>query len=362
MDKITIIGSSIAGASSAYYLSKNFDILLVEEHDHFRKTCSGIVTNVIDGIIKLPNELIINKISLIRINAPNKGNIEIKLKKPDYVFDREKLNKFFTDKAVDKGAELLQPAKFKSITNNRVEIKHNNEIKYIETDHLIGADGANSTVSKAAGFNNKINYFLGIKSYLKMEHDDAIDVFPDIGLFSWIVPHQDNIVEVGTFCYLHQARLFDVFLKHINLNKNLKIAKEAALIPIYNPKVSISKEVGNIQVKLIGDAASMVKATTGGSIFQSISAAKILSESLSKNKDYPTELKKHLGNDLWTHLKIRGILDKFNEDDWNDLIERFKKKGLIDILQKESRDFPFKMVIKLLLKDPGLLFYSKFLF
>jgi flavin-dependent dehydrogenase len=367
----TIIGSSIAGASAACELTEEHDVTVLEEHSHFKKTCSGIVTHALDDLhLNLPKSILIGKADRIRINAPNKKQLEVKLKKPDYVYDREKLNEYFAHKAVDQGAKLIQPARFTGVQGKKITYTQGKDkkIKQFSTDHLIGADGAQSSVAKATELFNNRKFFLGVKAYVKMDHDQAIDVFPDHGLFSWIVPHQDTVVEVGTFCYLNQAKTFEKFLKHVGVQESKIVSKEGALIPVYNPKARLETTHNGLPVTLLGDASTMVKATTGGSIFQSLVAARVFAKSVKQGiKDgkrggvYTKAVRSKVGRDLWLHLKMRQSLDKLQEKDWNELVERFSKPSTKTVLETQSRDYPLLLLMKLFSRNPGLIKYGKFL-
>jgi flavin-dependent dehydrogenase len=115
-------------------------------------------------------------------------------------------------------------------------------------------------------------------------------------------------------------------------------------------------------VYLVGDAAGQVKATTGGGIIQAMTAAQALADSIINKKNYELEWRKRLGKDLWIHLQMRKIMDKFNDKDWQYLIRLFSKKRNKAILEKYDRDYPSRFVFKLLLSEPRFLYFIKHLF
>ena len=98
---------------------------------------------------------------------------------------------------------------------------------------------------------------------------------------------------------------------------------QGGLIPIYSPKLKVQK--GNIY--LVGDAAAHVKATTGGGLVHGLIAAECLAESIIKKKgSYEQSWRKKIGKDLWIHLMIRNILNRFADKDYNYLIKLAGKK------------------------------------
>ena len=91
-------------------------------------------------------------------------------------------------------------------------------------------------------------------------------------------------------------------------------------------------------VFLVGDAASQVKATTGGGIIQGLTAAKALADCITKNKNYEKQCKKFLAKDLWLHSLMRKTMNKFKCKDWNFLINLCNKKSNKQILEAFDRD------------------------
>ena len=113
---------------------------------------------------------------------------------------------------------------------------------------------------------------------------------------------------------------------------------------------------------MIGDAAAQVKATTGGGIVPGMRCARILANSIiDNNNNYETKWKRSIGLELMAHSKIRGMLDKFSDKDYDDLISMIKKEKIRKILGKESRDNPIMLMMKLLINEPRFLRYAKFI-
>lgn len=355
MEKIVIVGGSVAGGFSAYNLAKDYDTEIIEEHVHFKKTCSGILTDPINNLIKIKPSIVENKIRKFRIFAPNKDFLELNFKKPDIIFNREKLNEYLVDLAVKNGALLRQNAKFVGTEKNKAVIKTNDKKFTIGTNYLIGADGALSSVAKSTGLFHDRKFFVAAKAIIKVKHDNAIEVYPYFGCFSWFVPRNEEEVEIGTISYYKDAQAFQRFIQRF---KSKILRKEASIIPIYNPNIKTFTRFNNINTYLIGDAATMAKATTGGSIMQSLIAAKVLADSIINKKDYQKNWKKAIGNQLNLHLKIRYVLDKFKHEEWNELIRLLKDEKIKVILEKNSRDNP-GFIFNFMFIKPSLLKFSK---
>ena len=112
----------------------------------------------------------------------------------------------------------------------------------------------------------------------------------------------------------------------------------------------------------MGDAALQVKATTGGGIIQGIMAAKALADAIEKNKSYESEWKKVLGKDLWLHLFIRRMMNKFSDQDYDYMLSLVKQQRVKNILESFDRDYPTRFLLKLGITEPRFASFARFLF
>ena len=121
---------------------------------------------------------------------------------------------------------------------------------------------------------------------------------------------------------------------------------------MYNPKNRIRKKLrGNVQIFLLGDAASHVKATTLGGIIPGFKAAEIIAKKLQGKM--ASFFKLNL--ELKLHLKIINIINHLSEEEFNQLIDMINNPKVKHILAKTNRDKPLLLVIKLLLTKPSLI-------
>jgi len=170
--------------------------------------------------------------------------------------------------------------------------------------------------------------------------------------FAWILPESKSIARIGVASRSNAKEIFRKFLKGKNIQNKQIIDFQAGLIPIYDKKLILQKR----NVFLVGDAACQVKATTGGGLVPGLKAAKILADSIIKNKSYKKRLA-DLNKELWIHLKIRQMLNKFSDRDYNNLIDLIKNKKIINALNRYGRDNPKQIVLKAILSEPSLLKY-----
>ncbi len=358
---ITIIGGGPIGSYSGYLLAKaGLDVEIYEEHGVIGKPfqCTGIVTNSFKNIIKPRKEFLVNTLDRVKVFAPNNDFLELKLRREEFVIDRVKFDQYLADKAVDNGAKLYVNHRFLGKQDNDVIIKNlkNNKILKKKYKILIGADGPLSEVAKAFSLYGKRDFFIGQQARVKGNFDESRyetyfgKNFPNF--FGWVVPESDKIARIGLATNKNSVIFFKKFLQSKKIKEKDIIERQSGIIPIYNPNIKIQKN----NVFLVGDAATQVKATTGGGLIHGLVAAQCLAKSIIRGKDYK---KKKIERDLRVHLMIRNILNKFTDRDYNHLIKLAKRKKIKKILENYDRDFPIELLFKLLFKEPRFLFFIK---
>lgn len=352
---IAIVGSGPSGSYLAYNLAKEKDVTIFEEHPEVGNPiqCTGILSSSSSALnIKIPKEIIVNKIKKVQLISPDNNSITFNLKEPDLITDRMMLDKFLAQEAVNRGAKLELSHRFISQENKKITLRHKGELKNYEVEALVGADGPSSQVAKSADLYGERKFWVARQCRIKMKCDPELfkvyfgsNISPDF--FGWVVPEDENILRVGIGSEKNAEFYFKSFLSKLG-NPEI-IDYQAGLIPIYDPKPKRSS--GN--VFLIGDAALQVKAISGGGIIKGMLAAEELSKALLNNLDYEKLWRKRIGMDLFINLKIRQMLNKFTDNDYNKLIRLSNKNALSSF----NREFPKKSLIKAIMKSPRLDFF-----
>lgn len=360
---ITIVGAGPAGSFAGLLLAKKGkEVEIYEEHKEIGSPvqCTGLVTSSINNIIKVEKKCIVNRIDKVRIYSPNKRFISLRFKEKNLILDRKAFDKCIAEKAKKAGAKIFLKHKALSYSDNTIIIKDlskNKSIK-IRNSIVIGADGPNSLISKS--FNKrKRKYWIGLQYKIRYKNDNAIEFYPFIGTFLWIVPENKEVARIGIVGNKDISHILDNFLKK-KIGKDFRkkiIEKHAGLIPKFDPLLKLSRK----KAFLVGDAASLVKATTAGGIIQSLESSRILADSISKRKNYSRQVKKILYKDLLAHLYMRKLMDKFNEKDWNRLVGCFSDKEMKEVLESVDRDRSAKLISKIIIRNPRILYFLKYI-
>lgn len=358
---ISIIGAGPAGNYAAYLLAKDGQQVKVYEENSVIGDpiqCTGIVTSSIAKMLPMRSEFVVNRIRKARIFAPDNNYIEIKLSNENIILNRKRFDQYIADMAKSAGASLHANHRFIDFKEGKVHIKDtkNNTLKNLKTDILIGADGPNSAVAKATGLFGNREFWVGSQATIKLKNDNAIEFFPHVGTIGWICPEDEETVRIGICAKYNVAECFNQFLKEKAPDAKI-LERQGGLIPIYNPNIKAHKD----NVYLIGDAAGHVKATTLGGIIQGMLAAEAAHDAIIHGRDYDKAWRKKLASDLRIALLMRKAMDKFSHEDYNYLVKLFTQQKTREILEDYDRDYPSQFMLKLLMREPRLLYFTKML-
>jgi digeranylgeranylglycerophospholipid reductase len=357
---ITIVGAGPVGCFAAYLLAKaGKEVQILEEHDMVGHPvqCTGLVTSSIQDVLRLPRHTIVNQTSKSRIFAPNNSYVDVDFSKKNIVLDRRSFDQAIAEMAKRAGADILLGHRFVNSRGNMIHARCHGKLRKVKTSILIGADGPLSQVAKANNLWGKRNFWIGLQARVRLKNDNAIEFYPFIGAFGWVVPESEDTARIGVLAPTDAKAILEQFLRQ-RLHNPKVIDRQAGLVPIHNP--SLLSERSNIF--LVGDAATQVKATTGGGLIPGMIAARCLSESILAGKDYHKLWKKGVGRSLQLHLLIRKALDRFTEEDYNRLVALCSGKKASSSLATIDRDNPMKLILSLLGSEPRMLRFAKYLF
>lgn len=295
VSKVSIVGAGTAGLIAAKALSKSGIKTVV--YDQKQRPghpihASGILS--IKGLDSLGvgySSTLTNTLYGARIHAGGQ-TISIRSREPiAHVLDRPGLNEVCRKEAEEHGAEI--------VTGRRVA---GHELDRMNSSGiLIGADGAVSSVASHFSMGAIGTHALTYKAeYEVSSNDGMVDLFFDSayrGLFAWLCPNSNDILEVGVGVdsrHGNGRRAFEHFTRRDEIAPilgNAKMLTEgASMIPMSMRERIVD---GRRRVLLVGDAAGQVKATTGGGIIFGGNAALIAADTIKRHVADGTNLNRY---------------------------------------------------------------------
>ena len=358
--KIAIIGGGPVGCYAGYLLAKEGkEVSIYENHAKIGAPiqCTGILTSSFDQFNFPMEDYLVNTIDTIKVYSPKK---KLEIKQKDYIVCRTKFDQYFSKIAEKEGAKFFLNHTFVRKEGNDLVVVNEGKEKRVTADVVIAADGPLSSTAKAFGLyhEGRENYY-GIQAVMEGNFEPNViktyfgsDVCP--GLFAWVTPESQHLAGVGLAMKKNSRVFFEKFVE----GRGWKVKEmQAGTIPLYHPKQKLKK--GNCYV--VGDASSYVKATTLGGIVPAFQQVQITVDCILNGKDLYKEMKP-LRKQMWTHLQVQKIMEKFSDGDWDHLVGYVAQPKIQKVFERYTRDNPIPLISHVLLREPRFLRFLRYLF
>lgn len=357
-----MVGGSAAGFMTAGMLAEAGKDVEVFERTNGRG--SSARTLIVTGRAQ---ELFGDEIAGATLNEINRFELfangcvaTVELDRPDLIVERAEVIRRYAQKAESAGARIHYGRRFKSLQRgDEIDVSFvdkEGEPGSINTQVLVGADGVNSRVARAAGWPVQPTVFL-VQAIVQMPDDVAVDtsrvwfVPGDTPYFYWLVPespHQAALGVIGEDGPEMRKRL-DVFLK----DKGFKVlGYQGAVIPAYQRWIPVHERVGNGDVYLVGDAAGQVKVSTVGGLVTGLRGAQGVAHAILEGRQngHLSSLRREL--DL--HRVIRKAIHGFSQEDYTHILNLLNEPAKRS-LAANDRDDASRILWSLLRSRPQLL-------
>jgi flavin-dependent dehydrogenase len=218
----------------------------------------------------------------------------IQLDSPDLVLERSHLIRALAEEAQSQGAQIEFGRRFASLRGTRRGIEmtlartgsRTKEPYYeqVRCSAVVGADGAQSCVARAAGWPRLTTVPL-VQALVKLPSgmpSDTVRVWfvpDDTPYFYWLIPESSERGALGLIGV--EGRPTRRCLERFMEKRHFKaLGFQGARIPVYQRWVPIERRIAQGSVYLVGDAAAQVKVTTLGGVVTGFRGALGLSETI----------------------------------------------------------------------------------
>lgn len=381
--EIIVAGGGPIGCFTAHQLaSKGIQVGIIEEHSNIGEPlhCTGLVTKRVFDITHCSKAGIIqNKIYGAHIHSPDGTTLTIGGEKIQaLVIDRQRFDKKLAQTSQRAGVDLLTENKIISAKKKNhtviLSIKKKEQLKKINCQLLIGADGANSKIRSIFRFPKPTEILKGINAEL---HDAILDprfvhifVGENIapGFFAWIIPTNihGTTARIGLGIKSHSLysiqHYFTKLLQQSLLQGTTIMKRFGGLLPLGPLKKTV---VDNVM--LVGDAAAQVKPTSGGGLYPGLLCGKhcvFFAEKAFKQqkfgaqflKQYHMKWIKDIGRELSKGMIFRKIFTNLTDDQFNKFLKKLNNSKILDIINNFGDiDYPSRLAVPLLKTSPSLL-------
>ena len=361
---VVIAGASAAGLYTAKLLAQAGKRVAIFE----RQVLLGkpgrtlIVTGELLRVLDFaPTDAILHQVDVMEMFAGNQ-TARVNLREPDLIIERGAMIRRLSDYATQAGAQIHLDHSVQSIdfNNNSIRIQIADELHdetlTVETQTLVGADGARSPIARAMGTRPQITApIVQARVRLPQGYDPRIvQIWFDRDLtrfFFWLIPDSNEFGVLGLVADSAEnaRRLLDEFLRRHNYQA---LSYQGAVIPLHHPRRQIEWARNACRVLLVGDAAAHVKVTTVGGLVSGVWGARSAAESILRGTTYSAKASPLL-RELYLHDAMRWLLDRFSNADYAHLLKAINGP-LQELLGEHNRDSMARAFWQLVAAQPQL--------
>jgi geranylgeranyl reductase family protein len=366
-----IIGGGPAGLYAGTRLaSAGFSVTVFEEHSVVGDPvhCTGVLAAEAFDEFNLSRRSLLNDLTTARFWSPaghqfsySAGRVEA------VVVDRRAFDQDLLERATGSGVSVEQGARVTSILIEKDGVTVRTGERESRGRVAILACGANYSLHRQVGlgmprmFLHTAQVELPARRLGDVELHFGAEIAPKG--FGWAVPvvrGGDRCARVGVMCESDALRYFKRFAARIAPRWGIdtggrprqKILPLAPLSRTYRDRLLA-----------IGDAAGLVKPTTGGGIYYSLLsaalAADVLADALPRDDlraerlaPYEYQWRSRLSAELQAQLKLRLIAHRMSDADIDELFELARTDGIMPIVRRTASFNRHRELIVELLKHP----------
>src|SRR5215475_10979517 len=306
--QIAVVGAGPAGSwASALLARRGHSVTLIDSQAPWEKPCGGGVTaKALSSFGIFESDLPRNNVDQITIYFGDQVYVNVTPQDPIAVVSRRELGRYLLEEARKSGVSIVK-TRITSIDQTGRGWRLSARDSSLQSDFLIGADGASSLVRRSVGVALKpedlsvtLGYFIPGKFQAHMK----IYFVPGFEGYIWSFPRENHtsfgLITRSEPGWTSRAKTLLTNFIVADLGSEILTQGEfySAPVPCLGPRTWKENQISGAGWALIGDAAGLVDPITGEGIYYAFKSAQILSETI----DQPGQYQMKIGNTLCKEL------------------------------------------------------------
>ena len=355
---VVVVGGGPAGLLAARDLAAaGFSTIVVEEHDAIGVPvhCTGVLGMDAFDELELPRQTILHTAHAARFISADGSSVLIDHERVRAaIIDRGEFDAALAVSAAAAGADIRAGCRVRQID--------------VDNDGVTVSTAAGSVLGRACviacGANYRFNRRLGLGLPRLFVHSAQREVaFPDAdhvevylgrqiaaGGFGWLVPFRRaarSCARVGVMCEARPRLAFKELAACISRRFNISTEWDEPRVKVL-PLAPVTRTWSR-RVLAVGDAAGLVKATTGGGIYFGLLSGRLAAEVLAgalrddclsgtRLREYERRWRARLWPEIRAGLAFRAMASRLNDRTIDRVMELARVDGIVPLL-KQTADF-----------------------
>jgi len=356
---VAVIGGGPAGSTAARALAvRGYHVVLLEEHDAIGDPvhCTGLLGAEAFSEFDLPRSLILSEASVARFWGAGGSSVPLRSDRVNAtVVDRAELDRHLAAVATAAGVDVRCGARVEHVAVDRagVRLTVRGTSRPLEARAVVLACGANYRFHRNLGLDRPDVFLQSAQVETRFPGMPEIEV--QFGRevapsgFAWMVPLRrggEAYARVGLMSDTRSLERFSTFITSLSRRAGI----DPDTIPAPRRKVlplgPVRRSYGD-RVLAVGDAAGLVKPTTGGGIYygmlSGVFAADVLADALVRNRldvtalrPYESRWRQRLGSEIRVGLAFRSIAARLSDQSIDELIDLAQGETVTQLIARTA--------------------------
>jgi len=335
-----------------------WSVTVFEEHPQVGQPvhCTGVLAADVIAGLNLPSEAILNALSTVRFVAPAGHSFEYSTAATEaVVIDRAVFDAALGQRAALAGAVIVRGRRVNAIEpiDNGIRLTFADG-ELVPARCVILACGANYTFQKRLGLGMPSTFLQSAQLELPVERLGDVEIHFGSEIapkgFAWTVPVKrpsGTFARIGVMAESDPAEYFSRMLARVRDRWDLVESGEATPKRRMLPLGSVKRTYAE-RVLAVGDAAGLVKPTTGGGIYYSVVSGEIAAEVLASRlavddlsagamREYERRWRERFQPEFSAQLALRFVAQRMRDADIDALFTLAITDGILPLVRQTAQ-------------------------